>query len=378
MKNIGLYIHIPFCVKKCFYCDFCSYPDTYNISAYMNAVKKEIKSFEKDLKEYKIKSIFIGGGTPSIIPIDEMDKIMNLLHEKFHMDEKIEWSIESNPGTLNEEKIRFYLKSGINRLSIGLQAWQDHHLKRLGRIHTKDEFVKNYLLARKLGFKNINIDLMFSLPDQTFLEWKETLSQVIKLQPEHISSYSLKIEENTVFNELYEKGLLNIPSDEEDREMYHFAMDYLTSCGYEHYEISNFAKENKGSIHNQIYWENKEYIGFGVGAHSYFNNDRFSNEINIDDYILKIQNKKSPCITKEKIFKEDEMAETMFLGLRLIRGIDTKEFEKRFKISPLKIYKKSIDKFIQEGLLWNDGRNIGLTKRGIDVSNQIFVDFLPD
>ncbi|WP_053957579.1 radical SAM family heme chaperone HemW [Inediibacterium massiliense] len=378
MKNIGLYIHIPFCVKKCFYCDFCSYPDTHNISNYMNALKEEIKSFSEVLKDYQIKSIFIGGGTPSIIPIDEMDKIINLLHERFSIDKNVEWSIESNPGTLDEEKIRFYLKSGINRLSMGLQAWQNHHLKRLGRIHTKEEFVKNYLLARKLGFENINIDLMFSLPDQTLAQWEETLAQVVKLDPEHISSYSLKIEENTIFDELYKKDLLNIPNDEEDRKMYHFAIEYLTSFEYEHYEISNFAKANKGSMHNQIYWENKEYIGFGVGAHSYFKKERFSNETNVENYIDMIQNKKSPHITKEKIYKEDEMAETMFLGLRLMRGINIKEFEERFKISPLRVYGKSIEKFTKEELLWNDGRNIGLTKRGIDVSNQVFIDFLPD
>ncbi|QZY56537.1 radical SAM family heme chaperone HemW [Crassaminicella profunda] len=379
MREIGLYIHIPFCKQKCFYCDFCSFSNREKeISEYMDALREEMKSWEEKLKGCKIKSIFIGGGTPSIIPIKEMDKILETIHSNFHINKKLEFSIESNPGTINKDNLNYYLKNNINRLSMGLQAWQNDHLKSLGRIHNKEEFLKNFLLAREIGFENINIDLMFGLPNQTLNQWEETLYNVIQLNPEHISSYSLKIEENTEFYRLYEKGILKLPSEELDRRMYHFAMDYLLDYGYKHYEISNFAKEEKECIHNKIYWNNEEYIGFGLGAHSYFNKNRFSNTMIMEKYINNIHKKLSPCEGKESISRKDEIAETMFLGLRMMRGINIKEFKERFGCTPFKIYSEEILKFKKLGLLSTDDQYIRLTRRGIDLSNQVFVSFLPD
>lgn len=379
MKEIGLYIHIPFCKQKCFYCDFCSFSNREKeISSYMNALTQEIKSWEEKLKSYKIKSIFVGGGTPSIVPIEEMDKILEVIHSKFHMSESLEFSIESNPGTINKENLTYYLSNNINRLSMGLQAWQDTHLKNLGRIHTREEFLKNFLLAREIGFENINIDLMFGLPNQKMKEWEETLDHITDLNPEHISAYSLKIEENTHFYKLYEKGQLNLPTEALDRNMYHFTMDYLFDHGYEHYEISNFAKKEKGCIHNKVYWNNEEYIGFGLGAHSYFNKKRFSNTMDMKVYLNNISKKISPCVFEENISREDEIAETMFLGLRMMKGIHIESFKARFGFTPFKIYKEEISNLEKLGLLYTDEEHIRLTRKGIDLSNQVFIAFLPN
>ncbi|QEK12372.1 oxygen-independent coproporphyrinogen III oxidase [Crassaminicella thermophila] len=378
MKEIGMYIHIPFCAQKCLYCDFCSFSATEEmISKYIDALIKEMKIYEEKLRKCKIKSIFIGGGTPSIISINKMDKIINGIHSNFNLKEDLEFSIESNPGTLNKEKISYYLNHNINRLSIGLQAWQDFLLKKLGRVHNSKEFVRNYLLAREIGFKNINIDIMFALPNQSINHWQETLRNVVTLKPEHISAYSLKIEEGTVFNQLYKKGELHLPDEEKDRKMYHFTIDYLLENGYKHYEISNFAKEGQECIHNKIYWENEEYIGLGLGAHSYLNKIRYSNTTDLKDYIENID-KKNICVHKEEISIKDEIAETMFLGLRMMKGISIKKFTKKFGISPLKVYSNEICDLKEKGLLQVDDQVIRLTRKGIDLSNHVFVAFLLD
>lgn len=379
MKEIGMYIHIPFCIQKCFYCDFCSFGNMQQlIPQYIDALTEEMESWKEKLREYNVKSIFIGGGTPSIIPINEMDKILRTIYSNFNIKENIEFSIESNPGTLEKEKIEYYLKNNINRLSMGLQAWQDSLLKKLGRIHNQEVFLKNFLLAREMGFKNINIDLMFGLPNQNLGQWKETLFNIVKLKPEHISAYSLKIEENTVFEKLYKKGELNLPSEEEDRAMYHFGIEYLKGHGYKHYEISNFAIKDKECMHNKIYWKNKEYIGFGLGAHSCLGKERFSNTKDLNSYINKNNKRDTSYIIEEKILKKDEISETMFLGLRMMDGVEIKKFTKRFGLSPLKLYANEITKLQEEGLIQVDQRAIKLTKKGIDLSNQVFVCFLLD
>lgn len=379
MKEIGVYIHIPFCIQKCFYCDFHSYSRMeHRIMAYTDALIKEMKSWKDKLKDYQIKSIFIGGGTPSIVPIGEMHKILNTLHASFHLSSALEFTIESNPGTLEKQKIKYYLENNINRLSIGLQAWQNELLKCLGRIHTKEEFVKNYLLAREMGFHNINIDLMFGLPHQTIGQWEETLSKVVDLHPEHISAYSLKIEDNTLFGKKYEEGKLQLPSEKEDRYMYHFAIDFLKSHEYQHYEISNFSKEHKACMHNKIYWHNEEYIGFGLGAHSYMDHIRFANRPVLEEYVDAIEKNQSPCTFEERISVRDEIAETMFLGLRMLEGIDVERFTDRFGFSPFKIYAPEILRLQEQGLLEYHDKKIKLTRKGIDLSNMVFVEFLLD
>ncbi|TCO80057.1 radical SAM family heme chaperone HemW [Marinisporobacter balticus] len=379
MKELGMYIHIPFCIQKCFYCDFCSFANRKHlIPEYINALTEEMKSWKEKLKEYRIKSIFIGGGTPSIISIDEMDKVLRTIYLNFDCKKNLEFSIESNPGTLEKEKLAYYLNNNINRLSIGLQAWQDNLLKSLGRIHNQEVFLENFLLAREIGFKNINIDLMFGLPEQTLTQWQETLYNIVALRPEHISAYSLKIEENTVFDKLYESGVLQLPSEEQDRAMYHFAIDYLQEHEYIHYEISNFSTKGKECIHNKMYWNNEEYIGFGLGAHSCLGKVRFSNTKDLNEYINKDNEREIDYIIEEKMSQKDEIAETMFLGLRMIDGIEIERFTKRFSCSPLKLYRHEICKLKEEGLIHVDGKKIRLTRKGIDLSNQVFVDFLPD
>ena len=379
MKEIGLYIHIPFCIKKCSYCDFCSF-DTINnkIENYISALISEIEMRKEILGKHEVKTIFIGGGTPSIVDIFEMDRLLKSISKEFTISPQVEFSMESNPGTLTEEKIKFYLNGGINRLSIGLQAWQEHLLEKLGRIHSRRDFLRNYHSARELGFNNINIDLMFGLPEQTYEDWEITLKEVSSLLPDHISAYSLKIEDNTKFSSLVESGKLILPKEEEDRKMYHRAIHFLGENSYNHYEISNFAKEGKECRHNMVYWNNEEYLGVGLGAHSYLNKSRFSNVEDMDQYMKMIQNKTLPCTFHGCTTLKDEIEETMFLGLRKIEGINMKEFTNRFGISPGKIYYKQLEELENEGLIFIKNGNIRLTMKGIDLSNQVFIEFLLD
>jgi len=379
LKEIALYIHIPFCIKKCFYCDFCSF-DTMNnkIEDYFSALISEMEMQKEILNDYVVKTIFIGGGTPSMVSISEMDRLFRSLYKEFNISNEAEISLESNPGTLTEEKIRFYLDIGINRLSIGLQAWQNHLLKKMGRIHSQSDFIKNYTCARELGFNNINIDLMFGLPDQSFKDWEKTLKEVAALSPEHISAYSLKIEKDTRFFSLLESRKLILPNDEEDRKMYHHTISFLRENNYKHYEISNFAKGKNQCRHNMVYWNNEEYLGVGLGAHSYFNKSRYSNIEDVDQYIAMLHRKSLPCAFKLSTALKDEIEETMFLGLRKTEGIYTKDFTHRFGISPFKIYLKQLQDLEKKGLICMKEGNICLTLKGYDLSNQVLIEFLLD
>jgi len=276
----------------------------------------------------------------------------------------------------DEEKLKIYKDNGINRVSIGLQAFQNRLLKYIGRIHTVEEFFGNYELVKKF-FDNINIDLMYALPTQTFKEWQETLKEVVKLQPTHVSTYSLILEPNTSFYRLYEKGQLPIVDEEEELKMYHWGIEFLKEKGYHHYEISNFALPTFEYRHNILYWECKNYLGFGAGAHSYMADVRYSNIENIKDYIKSILERKSAVKEKIKLTKQDRMAEFMFLGMRMTKGVCDKDFKKRFGISLFEIYKKVIQKYLKEGLIEIDNECVKLTERGIDVSNVIFEEFLP-
>jgi oxygen-independent coproporphyrinogen-3 oxidase len=377
--EIGIYIHIPFCIQKCHYCDFCSYSGIQDkMEDYIDALVLEMKLWKEKMKGYIVKSIFIGGGTPSLMSIPNIKKIFNTLYSNFNILSSCEISIECNPGTLNADKMKCYLNNGVNRLSIGLQAWQNRILKQLGRIHNKQQFIENYSLARQVGFKNINIDLMFSLPDQKLKDWKETLSEVVKLNPDHISAYSLNIENSTLFGKWYNKGVLNLPSEEEDRKMYHFAIDYLIKQGYEHYEISNFSRKKREGIHNKNYWENGQYIGFGLAAHSHIGYTRFSNTEVLEEYLKRIRQMDFAVIQHQENTLQDEIAETMFLGLRMMKGINRENFKKRFGFDPFQKYINKIKKLQKEKLLQFDHEVIQLTQKGIDVSNRVFVEFLPD
>lgn len=363
----SLYVHIPFCIKKCLYCDFNSCANRKLEDKYIDSLMKEIESISVG----KFETIFIGGGTPTILSMCNLEKLLNSLL-RFNPSE---YTVEANPGTLTKEKLQLLQNKGVNRLSIGLQAWQDELLKSLGRIHNIDEFLHGYELARQNGFKNINIDLMFGIPGQSIDNWIETLSNVVKLSPEHLSCYSLIVEEGTPYYDMNEKGLLNLPSEDIERQMYYYAVDKLKDSGYSQYEISNFAKEGFKCKHNLTYWKDEEYIGVGAGSHSYVGNKRYSNHKDINEYIKGIE--KGKIIDQENyLTKDDEISEFMFLGLRLTSGINKAEFKQRFGFEIERIYSKQIDENISKGLIEIQNNDIRLTKRGVDLSNQVFVSFL--
>ncbi|KXZ40092.1 oxygen-independent coproporphyrinogen-3 oxidase [Alkalithermobacter thermoalcaliphilus JW-YL-7 = DSM 7308] len=374
--SIGLYIHIPFCIRKCNYCDFVSYEIT------SEKREKFIKNIIKEMKLYSdidkvISSIFIGGGTPTILNEIELEYILSSIGKYFKIKKDAEITIESNPGTLSKEKLKVLYSLGVNRLSIGLQAYQDKHLRLLGRIHTFKEFEENFQNAVEAGFENINVDLMFSLPDQTINEWVETLQKVVSLNPKHISAYSLIIEEGTKLYDIYESNKINI-DENLDRKMYYFAKKYLKENGYKQYEISNFAKDGYECKHNIIYWKTKEYIGLGPSAHSYLNGIRFSNFACLDRYCKELEKGNKPIQEKIKLTEKEKLEETIFMGLRMNEGIDMEKINKKFGIDFIKIYGETINKLIEKGYIKLNNNNISLTDKGIDLSNKVFIEFLQD
>lgn len=381
-KNLGIYLHIPFCMKKCHYCDFLSAPADENTKErYIEALKKEIFLYREDLKENIISTIFLGGGTPSLLKEKQIKEILDAIFETYFVQEGAEITIEANPETLTKEKLKIYKEVGINRLSIGLQSTEEEQLKRLGRIHTYKKFLESYALAREVGFENINVDLMSALPFQTKEEWEETLRKIVNLnpKPEHISAYSLIIEEGTKFFKIKEQ--LSFPDEEEDRQMYWKTKEFLEREGYHRYEISNYALPEKESRHNQTYWTLGEYLGLGLGAASYWNGSRFKNTENLQEYFAFFENnmiKELSELQKEVhiLSKEEKMEEFMFLGLRRMKGISEKRFLNLFQKDIMEVYREKIEKGVQIGVLWRKDGRIGLTERGIDISNMVLTEFL--
>ena len=375
MKDVGIYIHIPFCIKKCEYCDFVSYCNKEKyVPQYINALKKEIKNNIN--KEYKITTIYIGGGTPSSIEENYIADIietikLNMNDENLKEFKNVEVTIEVNPGTVTEKKLETYKEIGINRLSIGLQETHDELLKSIGRIHTYEEFLKTYNLARKIGFNNINVDLMIALPNQTIQDIKENLEKIIKLNPEHISVYSLILEEGTPFYNKYNENKIRLPDEELERNMYWYVKNTLENNGYIHYEISNFSKKGFESKHNMNCWNQEEYLGFGVAAHSYNNKIRYSNTNSIEEYI-----KGSNKIIHEKQTLEDMQKEYMLLGLRKIEGINIQKFKNKFAQNPIFIFKEQLSKLVDEELIIVDGNEIKLTNKGLDLANIVWEEFV--
>lgn len=384
MKKLGLYIHIPFCVKKCNYCDFLSYEmkvsDEKTEKEYVEALKTEIKEYGALYgSEYVIDSVFVGGGTPSLINEALIADLIYAVKAAFNIEEDAEITIESNPGTIEEKKLEAYLKCGINRLSIGVQSLNDNCLKLLGRIHSAEEFYKNYAIARQIGFSNINIDLMFSIPGQDMNILRETVEKVIKMSPEHISFYSLQIEEGTPFYQMIKRGDINQNSDEEDRKMYHNCIKMLKENNYIHYEISNAAKADFECRHNLKYWSFDDYLGVGLAAHSFMNGIRFSNTKDIKKYVYNIKKGQSIVEWKHINSKEDNVSEYIFTGLRKIKGIDLNDFEKMFGDSIENIYKDNwhkINSFIESKHLFKDEYNLKINENGLDISNKIMAEFL--
>ena len=455
-KELGIYLHIPFCKKKCYYCDFVSYADKLLYQErYINALLLEIESQKDILKESNITTIYIGGGTPSIIDvkyiklvINKLNEILNFNNSNIEIDKSnlldnnerdllnnnekdllnienlnlikkpIEITIELNPGTVTKEKLEQYYNLGINRLSIGLQSTQDKLLKQIGRIHTYSEFLQTYKLAREIGFKNINIDLMIGLPNQSIEDIKETVENIINLNPEHISVYSLIVEQGTKIAELIDSRDLKLPDEDLERMEYSYVKNKLELAGFKQYEISNFAKENYYSKHNVNCWKQKEYIGFGISAHSYYENIRFSNTEDFNKYInsgysdfekFNIKNllKNINCseleeetiienqeLSRAKIIKyieleskglktiheiqttEEKQKEYMLLGLRMLEGVSISEFKQKFGENPIYLFRESLSKLVEEELIKIDLDNIFLTRKGLDLANLVWEEFV--
>ena len=376
MDKISLYIHIPFCAQKCLYCDFPSFARKDHLrKAYIEALNKEIISLREKHNNLEINTIFIGGGTPSVLEADELECLLKEV-AKLNMAKDIEYSMECNPGNLTEEKLEVMKKYGVNRISMGLQAKQDNLLKGLGRIHNYKTFKENFLLAKKVGFNNINVDLMFGLPNQRLNEWEETLREIISLEPAHISAYSLIIEEGTAFYNLYENDKLKLPTEEEERKMYHLAKKILEENGFNQYEISNYAKEGKECRHNLAYWNMDNWIGVGSASASYINGKRIKNISSVEEYINSINERGEAVEEIINNSKNDNMEEFMFMGLRKINGIDENEFKKRFSMNINDVYGEILNKYIDEGLLIRESGRIFLSEKGIEISNIIMADFL--
>lgn len=377
MTKTGLYIHIPFCSSKCNYCDFNSYAGKLNYTnEYFNAMKKEIELYHNEMEYNLIDTIFIGGGTPSSVNPKYIGDILTKCREVFNITEDCEISIESNPGTLDIEKLTEYKRSGINRISIGLQAYQSNLLEYLGRRHSIGDFKTSIELAKKAGFSNINVDVIFGIPKQTIQDWIETLKVLVELDITHISAYSLKIEEGTKFGNMLRSGELIAVEEELDREMYHYAIEYLKQNGYKQYELSNFAKEGYECKHSLTYWKCIDYLGVGAGAHSLLNDTRFSNEYSIEDYIKCFVKGEKPVGERYVIDFYDKISEYMFLGLRLTQGVNNQEFKELFNQDMFIKYADSFKELQKNKLIEIDGENVKLTSLGLDLANQVFVKFV--
>lgn len=368
-KPIGLYLHVPFCVRKCNYCDFCSYREAdIPISvreAYIDALVTEIRGYQR-MKRISVDTIFFGGGTPSLLEPRELDKIFGAISSTFDICPSAEITLEANPGTLTEQKLECYKIVGVNRLSIGLQSIHENELKKLGRIHLYDDFLESYKTARMLGFDNISVDLMYGIPEQSLKSFAETLDTVIALSPEHISAYGLIVEEETPFYTMRDR--LVLPTEDEECDMYDLAVSKLSAAGYSHYEISNYARQGRASRHNLHYWRREEYIGVGVAAHSYFCGARYSNAPSLDAYLR--------GDSREYDTDTDASFERAMLALRLAEGLSLSEYESEFSHSFLDGREASVSRYVSLGYMKLEGECLALTDSGMYVSNAILSDLL--
>lgn len=379
LKKIAIYIHIPFCSSKCYYCDFISFPNMDNrVHQYVRYLLKEMDMYKDVMKEYKIDTIFLGGGTPSYIDQKHVEGILKYIYDNYNSSEIKEITIEVNPETVTYDKLKVYKSIGINRISLGLQTTKDKILKEIGRRHTFEDFLKAYEATRKAGFENINVDLIFGLPNQTVEDCINSLDAVVTLGVKHISYYSLIIEEGTLMDKWHREGKLNLPDEDSERQMYHEAIKFLESMGYKHYEISNFAKEGFKCRHNLYYWKLEPYIGFGISSHSNIGYKRFWNYKDYNKYINSLQMGHFPVEGEEYIDENMKMLEYMIMGLRLIEGVSKEEFKNTFKIEMDDIFGLVLDKHKKQGLLTEKNGNIKFTKKGLDLSNIVYVDLLPD
>ena len=364
----GLYVHIPFCVKKCDYCDFVSFSDCNEyFDEYIYALSAEMKTY----KDTDIDTVFIGGGTPSILSTKQIEMLCYGISDNFNIDRNAEWTMEINPGTVSAEKIQAMLMGGVNRASVGVQSFNDCELKAVGRIHNSKTAYDTVNTLYNEGFRNISIDLMQSLPFQTEKSLRQTLDTALSLPITHISVYSLIIEENTPIKEKYDNGIYKTPDDDYDRDLYKLTGKLLAECGFNQYEISNYAKSGFESKHNLKYWNCDEYIGIGVAAHSYVGNVRYYNTSDLSEYLKGVTR-----VDEVQLSRNDKMGEFMMLGLRKNEGVNTDEFYNRFGVYPCDIWQTTLDKFTKLGLMAKDGGFYKLTDRGRDVSNSVMCEFV--
>lgn len=366
-KIKGLYIHIPFCRQKCKYCDFISYAGREGeTDRYIEAVKREAKEYEGE----KIDTVFIGGGTPSLLTPKQIKEITRMCFGCFDISKNYEFTMEINPGTLDDEKICAMLEGGVNRVSVGVQSFNDNELSKIGRIHDAKSAYNTICHLKEKGFSNISLDLMTALPSQSMKSLKNTLSMAAALPVKHISAYSLIIEDNTPLEREYSKGLLTLPDEDTDRDMYHFVVEFLRKNGFNRYEISNFAQEGFECRHNIKYWRGEEYIGLGTAAHSYINGIRSHNSDSLEEYIEGAERERI------KLTQSDKMAEFIITGLRMSSGISASDFKQRFDCEITDIYNSQLEKFIKLNLIKTDGDRYMLTCRGIDISNSVLCEFV--
>ena len=381
MKELGIYVHIPFCKKKCNYCDFVSFANQDNNTQeqYVQAVIKEIQNFKIKEQDAEITTIYIGGGTPSYVSEKGISRIIQSIYRKFNVSSNVEITLEINPGTITQEKLETYKAIGVKRLSIGLQSTDDVLLKTIGRIHTYNEFLDTYIMARKVGFDNINIDLMLALPNQSLEQMEESVKKVIRLNPEHVSVYSLILEEGTELEKQLKSGKLKLPTEDNERKMYWLVKNELKRAGYNHYEISNFAKKGNESKHNLNCWNQQEYIGFGLAAHSYYDEVRYSNIRDLKQYIANCNRgdfAKNKHIEESNRTKEQIAKEYMMLGLRKLEGISISEFQRKFEMNPLFYFRFEMSKLQEQDLIEVDLDNVRLTDKGLDFANLVFEEFV--
>ncbi len=373
-ENLGIYIHIPFCTKKCKYCDFASFDNKFDKEdLYIENLVKEIEFFQSN--NYIVDTIFIGGGTPSVLKEENILKLGKVL-EKFSFSEDIEFSVECNPCSITKNKFKAFKAIGVNRVSFGLQAYDDELLKIIGRVHSVSMFEDAFTTARQVGFDNINVDIIFNLPSQNVESFRNTLDKVTALNPEHISAYGLIIEEDTPFYDMVESGEIEMPDEDLDRDMYELCERYLSEEGYGKYEISNYAKDGKECRHNIKYWTRGNYIGFGLNSHSMIDNIRFNNTSNLNEYLKKDFYSTSCNLDKMEVSKKEQIEETLFLGLRLTDGVDILKLENVFKIDFYDLFGGVVKKFESEKLLYIEDNILRLTKNGVSLSNYVLSEFL--
>lgn len=377
-----LYIHIPFCIRKCAYCDFLSAPaDQDTIAQYMNALKKQLVRQAASFQNKKIDTVFIGGGTPTVLLIEQISELLETVQMYYALAKNAEFTVEANPGTITAGKARALANGGVNRVSLGLQSASEQELRLLGRIHTYDDFLRSYGLLREVGIHNLNVDLMSALPGQTIASYEKTLHQVLSLHPEHISAYSLIIEEGTPFYDRYreDEKLRDagedpqlLPSEESERAMYELTGELLSNYGYERYEISNYAKKGYACRHNIGYWTGEEYLGVGLGASSYIEGKRFCNTSDLREYLAEDFAPRQV----QALSKNDRMAEFFYLGLRMTEGVAKSEFVRRFGLGAETVYGDVLKDLVAQELLEDTGTHYRLTPFGRDVSNQVLYRFL--